>query len=90
MKEKILTRIVFNNRAFLKRFDLDIKELEAWNKSFQKSKDILVQKIENDLAQNDENPFSNIKKKGLFLKKWQILALGLGWVIAIIWVGTLL
>lgn len=82
IKEKTLTRMYFNSRSFLKRFDLEIEELESWNKMNMDKQEITSQKIKNELAKQGDDPFSDIQT-GIKLSKGWFAGLVSGWVVAI-------
>jgi len=82
IKEKALTRMYFNSRSFLKRFDLEIEELEAWNEMNIQKHETTIQQIENELAQKGDDPFSDIQT-GIKLSKGWFVGLASGWIIAL-------
>lgn len=89
LKSKVLTRIYYQNRAFLKRYDLEIEELNAWNYQSKKKAQILLQKVKNELAQKSDDPFLQ-KKKGIYVKKWTMFLACSGWLFTFILLGILL
>lgn len=81
IKEKALTRMYYNSRSFLKRFDLEIEELEAWNEMNIQKHEKTVQQIEDQLAQQSDDPFSDIQT-GIKISKGWFIGLASGWIVA--------
>lgn len=86
IKDRVLTRMLWGNRAFLKQFDLEREELITLNKAYNKKIQMTNQQIENTFAQNMEDPFPD-PQNGYRMRKGLAWLLGSGWIVAAILFG---
>lgn len=84
IKERALIRVYSKASNWLKRFDLEIEELKDWNDMQEEARDLLTQKIQNEVAQNTlPEDLEGKDPTQVKIKRWVIYLLSAGWLAAI-------